>query len=165
MLLNIFLYNKISFRGRVDDLSFFEYLRRFCFCQLNFIVFFPFLIKCCHIIIIILFLLGSDRLSDIFLSCPLYFFPYSLFPSYRLRLSLVLFQSCCSHALVFGKRSCLSSYSHTECYFIFSLIGARETKHAQRTLLFLNNRGRRIYCSLSALFLKWPFKQFNYKLN
>ena len=52
--------------GRVDDLSFFEYLNHFVFCQLNFIVLFPFLIKYYHILfVIILFCLGSDRLSGL----------------------------------------------------------------------------------------------------
>ena len=35
--------------GSVDDLSFLEYLSLFVFCQLNFIVLFPFLIKYYHI--------------------------------------------------------------------------------------------------------------------
>ena len=62
-----------------------------------------------------------------------------------------LFHSCCSCARVFGKtfmREFLISYHHSEWYFLFSLFGARETKHAQQILL-------------SALFLKWPFKSFN----
>ena len=29
------------------------------------------------------------------------------------------------------------SYSHTESYFIFAFFGARETKHAQRTLTII----------------------------
>ena len=53
-------------RGRVDDLSFFEYLSHFVFCQLNFIVLFSFLIKYYHILfIIIVFRIGSDMLSPV----------------------------------------------------------------------------------------------------
>ena len=41
------------FRGRVDDLSFFEYLSPFCvFVEMNFIVLFPFLIKLYYILFI-----------------------------------------------------------------------------------------------------------------
>ena len=58
-------YNLLN-RGRVDDLSFFEYLSPFCFFQLNFIVLFQFLIKYYHILfIIIVFRLGSDKLSPV----------------------------------------------------------------------------------------------------
>ena len=59
---------------------------------------------------------------------------------------IVLFQSCCSHSRVFGKtllHEFIISYSHTEWYFLISLFGAREYKHAQRTLLL-------------SLLLKWP---------
>ena len=53
-------------RGRVDDSSFFEYLVHFVFCQLSFIVLFPFLIKDYHILfIIIVFWLGCDRPSGL----------------------------------------------------------------------------------------------------
>ena len=53
-------------RGRVDDLSFFEYLRPFCFCQLCFILLFLFLIKYYHILFItIVFRLVSDKLSHV----------------------------------------------------------------------------------------------------
>ena len=46
---------------RVDNLSFFDYSSPFWFCQLNFIVHFPFLIKYYHILLIlIVFRLGSD---------------------------------------------------------------------------------------------------------
>ena len=61
----------------------------FVFCQLNFIVLFPFVIKYCHILfIIIVFRLGCDKPSGLlFFSCPLYFFPYSRLSSVCLRLS------------------------------------------------------------------------------
>ena len=52
--------------------------------------------------------------------------------------SLSSFILCCSHARVVGKTLVHEfpiSYSNTEWYFIFSLFGARETAHAQRTLL------------------------------
>ena len=95
--------------------------------------------------------LGSERPSG-FLSCPLYFFRYSRFSSYLLRsVSLYYFILAVLMRECFGKHPHTSSpisYSHTEWYFLFSLFGARETKHAQRTLL-------------QALFLKWPFKTFN----
>ena len=46
----------------MNDLSFFDYLSPFCFCQLKFIVLFQFLIKYYHILfIIIVFWLGCDR--------------------------------------------------------------------------------------------------------
>ena len=47
-------------------MSFFEYLSPFCFCKLNLIILFPFLIKYYHILfIIIVFRLGSDKLSPV----------------------------------------------------------------------------------------------------
>ena len=90
---------------------------------------------------------------DLFLSCHLYFFPYSRLSSYLLRLPLCLISFLLFHARVFEKTLVHEfhiSYSNTEWSLFFSLFGARETKHAQRTLL-------------QALFLKWRFKQFNYK--
>ena len=56
---NIFNIKKVicktvNTRGRVDDLSFFEYLSPFGFFLLNFIVLFPFLIKYNHILFIII---------------------------------------------------------------------------------------------------------------
>ena len=65
-------------RWRGDDLSFFEYLSPFFFCQLSFIVLFPFLIKYYHILfIIIVFWLGCDRPSGLLLFVPaVLFFPY-----------------------------------------------------------------------------------------
>ena len=82
---------------------------------------------------------------DFFYSCPLYFFPYSRLSSVCL---MVLFNSSCSHAWVFWKtlvREFPVSYSHTKWYFLISLFGAREYKHAQRTLVL-------------ASFLKWPLQ-------
>ena len=74
----------------MDNLSFFEYLSPFCFCQLNFIVLFPFLIKYYHILFnIIVFWWGCDRPSGHLSSCPFCFFPYSRL-SYYLRLYLYL---------------------------------------------------------------------------
>ena len=95
--------------------------------------------------------LGSERPSGfsfvptLLLSIlKLLFLPSSSVSLYYFILA-VLMREC------FGKHPHTSSpisYSHTEWYFLFSLFGARETKHAQRTLL-------------QALFLKWPFKTFN----
>ena len=51
-----------------------------------------------------------------------YFFPYLRLSSYLLRL-FILFHSCSSHARVFRKtrvNELSISYSHTECYLIFS---------------------------------------------
>ena len=63
----------------------------FVFCQFNFIVLFPFLIKYYHILfIIIVFWLGCDRPSGLVLFVPLCFFPCSRLSSYYLRLSLCL---------------------------------------------------------------------------
>ena len=71
----------------------------------------------------IVFWLDSDRPSGLFFLCSLYFFPYSRLSSCRLRLSCILFQSCCSHARVLGKillHEFPISYSHTESYLLFS---------------------------------------------
>ena len=128
----------MSYRGRWIICHFSNIEVHFVVCQIKLNGIFPFLIKYYHILfIIIIFWLGSDRLSGL-LSCPLYFSPYSRLSSYRLPLSIVLFQSCCSHARVFGKTLVHEFpifYSHTEWYFLISLFGAREYKHAQRTLL------------------------------
>ena len=107
------------------------------------IFYFDYVVRCCR---------------NFFILCSLSFFPYSRLSSYQISLLLtffvsliVLFHYCCSHARVFGKTLVHEfpiSYSHTEWYFIFSLFGARETKHAQRILL-------------CALFLKWLFKLFH----
>ena len=88
---------------------------------------------------------------DFFLSCRLYFFHTHATP---------LFLSSSSVSLAYlilaipmreflGKHSCMSfpiCYIAMNGAFFFSLFGARETKPAQRTLLW-------------ELFLKWPFKQ------
>ena len=94
----IFIYYSLSL------LTFF-----FVFYQLNFIVIFPSLIKYYHIMIIIfVFLLGCDRSSGLFFSCPLCFLPYSRLSSY-----LVLFLSYFILAVpmreCLGKHSCMSS--------------------------------------------------------
>ena len=65
----------------------------------------------------------SDRpVGLLFLSYPLYFFPYSRLSSYLLRF-FILFHCCCSHAQVFVKTLVHEfhiSYSHTEWYLLFS---------------------------------------------
>ena len=94
------------------------------FCQLNFIVLFPFLIKYCHILfIIIVFWLGCDRPSR------LLFFRarFAFFHTHASHLTsfvclFILFHSCCSHAQVIGKTLVHEfpiSYSHTEWYLHF----------------------------------------------
>ena len=91
----------------------------FVFCQLYFIILFPFLIKYYHIMfIIIVFWLGCDRPSG------LHFFR-ARFASFHTHASLltifvcffVLFRSCCSHARVYEFPM---SYSRTEWYLLFS---------------------------------------------
>ena len=135
---------------RVDDSLFFYSLSLFCILSIEFHC--SFFISC-KIIPLCLLILYFDKeviCRRDFLSFPLCFFPYLCLSSCLPRLS-VLFQSCCSHVRVFGKsllRAFPISYSHAAWQFRFSLVGARETKHAQRTLL-------------QALFMKWPFKSFN----
>ena len=75
-----------KFRGLVVNFPFLDWPSLFCFCYLNFIILFPYLIKYHHImVIIIVFWLGSDWPSwFVFLSCPFYFFPYSRLSSYLL---------------------------------------------------------------------------------
>ena len=71
------------------------------FVKLKFIVLFPYLLKYNNIMFyIIVFWLGCEGRRDFFFSCPSYFFPYSRFSSYLLRLfryliSFLLF-SCAS---------------------------------------------------------------------
>ena len=96
----------------------------FVFCQLNFIVLFPFLIKYYHILfIIIVFLLGCDRLTDLFYLCTLCFFPYSRHSSYHLRLFLCLISFllfiCASVWETLVHESPISC-SHTEWYLHLS---------------------------------------------
>ena len=97
----------------------------------------------------IVFWLGSDRLPGL-LSFR------ARFTSLHTHASLLTFRLYLSYFVLavpvpecLGKYSCMSarmfgktlvhefpiSYSHTEWYFLFSFFGARETKHAQRTLL------------------------------
>ena len=81
----------------------------FVFCELNFIVFFPFFIKYYHIIfIIILFWSGSYR-------------PAGLLFLFHAR--FVLLHSCCPHARFFGETTRAwvpIFYSHTEWYLLIS---------------------------------------------
>ena len=87
---------------------------------------------------IIVFWLGSDRPSGLlFLSCPLYFFPYlsSYIPSSSVFFKF-FYNFCCSHARVFVKtflHEFTMSYSHTKWYLRFS-----------RNEMFFN--GRRVAC-------------------
>ena len=61
------------------------------FCQLNFIVLFPFFKKYYHILVIIVFWLGCDRPSGhLFFRARFAFFPYSRLSSYLFRLFLYL---------------------------------------------------------------------------
>ena len=86
-------------------------LVHFVFCQLNFIVLFQFLIKYYHILlIIILSWLGSHCCRDFFLSCLLYFFPYSspLILSFS-SVPLSYFSLAVPMRECLGKHSCMSS--------------------------------------------------------
>ena len=95
-------------QGRVNDLSFFEYLSLFCFVfQLNFIVLFPFLIKYYHIMFIIfVFWLGCDRPSG------LLFFMLILLLSILTHLSLPSSSISLSYfILAVPMRECLEKHS------------------------------------------------------
>ena len=98
-------------RGRVDDLSFFEYLSPFCFLSIEFHCTFSFLIKYYHILfIIIVFWLGCDRPTGLLLFVPallLSILTPLFFPSSSVSLSYfgltVPIREC------LGKHSCMSS--------------------------------------------------------
>ena len=100
-------------RARVDDLSFFLYLSPLCFfCQLNFIVSFPFIIKFYQIMIItiIVFRLRCDRPSGLLLFVPAVLFStlMPLFcPSSAVSLSYLILAVPVRECL--GKHSCMSS--------------------------------------------------------
>ena len=117
----------------------FYYLSPFCFLKIEFHRAFSMSGNIIPLSILILYcdwiVIGQ---RDLFLSCPLYIFPYSSLSSCLLHLSLclisVLLYPCVS---VWEKlvHEFQITYSHAQWYFIFSLFDARETKHAQRTLL------------------------------
>ena len=125
----------IDFRGRVDELTFFQYLSPFCFLSIEFHCTFsisykilPYFVYCYSILIRLWYAVGTSHFT--------FFHTLSSLLSVFV-CSIVLFQSCCSHARVFGKTLLHEFplfYSHTEWYFI-SIFGAKEFKHAQRTLL------------------------------
>ena len=119
----VLISNTFTLWGRVDDLSFFEYLSPFCFLSFEFHCTFSFIIKYYHILFIfIVFWLGCDMPSGLFL-----FLPTLLLSIFTPLLTIfvcffVLFRSCCSHARVFGKTLVHEfpiSYSHTEWYLPF----------------------------------------------
>ena len=65
IIIIIIIYHHYYLRGRVDDLSFFEYLSPFCFLSIEFHCIFS-IMKFYHILfIIIVFRLGSDKLSPV----------------------------------------------------------------------------------------------------
>ena len=94
--------------GRMDDLSF---LVHFVFCQLNFIVLFPFLIKLYYILfVIIVFRLGCDRSSGLLLFVPallLSILTPLFLPSSSVSLSYFVLAVPIQKCL--GKHSCMSS--------------------------------------------------------
>ena len=97
----------------------------------------------------IVFWFSCDRPSGLLLFVP------TLLPSILLLfLCLYFILAVPMHAWVFWKTLLHEfpvSYSHTEWYFLSFLFGAREYKHAQRTLLL-------------ALLLKWPLKTIELKI-
>ena len=97
----------------MDDLSFFEYLSPFLFCQLNFIVLFPFLIKYYHILFIIVFWLGCDRPSGLLFFVPALLFsiltPLFLPPCLFSSVSLSYYILAVPMRNCLGKHSCMSS--------------------------------------------------------
>ena len=102
-----FLTSICEITGRVMICHFSNIWVHFVFCQLNFIVFFSFLIKYYLIlfIIIIVFWLGCDRPSGLLLFVPallLSILTPLFLPSSSVSLSYFVLASC-SHARVFGK--------------------------------------------------------------
>ena len=94
----------------MDNLLFFKYLSPFFFCQLNFIVLFPFLIKYYHLLFIINgFLLGFDRPSGLLLFEPVFLLsiPAPFFPSSSVSLSYFILAVPMRECL--GKHACKSS--------------------------------------------------------
>ena len=108
----------------------FRIFKYFVYCQLNFIVLFPFRMKYYILFIIIVFWLGCDRPSvHRFFVSPLFFVHTHapLFTSFVC--FFILFHSCCSHAQVFRKTLVHEfhiSYSHTEWYLLFSICEGNE---------------------------------------
>ena len=82
----------------------------FVFCQLNFIVLFPFLIKYFHILFIIVFRLGCDRPSGLLLFVPAVLFSI-LTPLFCVSssVSLSYFVLAVPIRKCLGKHSCISS--------------------------------------------------------
>ena len=90
------------------------------------------------------------RRDFFFLSCPLYFFPYSRFPFSFFACFFILFHSCCSLVQVFGKTLLYElpiSNSHTVwCLFFFRLCNYKCTMNQMRygrnteTLVNLSNK-------------------------
>ena len=98
-------------RGRVDDLSFFDYLSAFCFLLIEFHILFPFLINYYHIMfIIIVFWLGCDRPSGLFLFVPVLLLSL-LMPLFlpSSSVSLFYFVLAVSMRECFEKHLCMSS--------------------------------------------------------
>ena len=132
--------NSTKRRGRVDDLSFFDYLSSFCFLLIEFHCTFTISYKILpdYVHYYCILIRMCDRPSGLLLFMPAVLFSI-LTPLLSVFVCLiVLFHSCCSHAWVVGKTLKLEfplSYSHTEWYFLISLFGAREYKNDQRTLL------------------------------
>ena len=146
---NLFTFSNIlTSRGRVDGLSFFDYLGPFCFLLIEFHCTFSISYKFFYqiIFIIIVFRLGCDMPSELLLFVPAVLFSI-LMPLFCPSSSVSFFY----FILAVPMRECKKilvhefpvSYSHTEWYFLISLFGAREYKHArareykhaQRTLL------------------------------
>ena len=131
---NLLVYLLIIYsfsQGRVDDLSFFEYLSQFCFLSIEFYCTYyisykilPYFVYYYCILIRMRQAVGTSFFRARFAffhthACLLISFAYFF----------ILFHSCCSHAQVFGKTLVHEfpiSYSHTEWYLLFSLCEGNE---------------------------------------
>ena len=120
----------------------------FVFCQLNFIVLFPFLIKHYYILfIIIVFWLGCDRPSGLLLFVPALLF-FVLTPLFQPPSSVSLSYFILAVPMpVFGKtlvHEIPISYSHTEWYLLFF-----------RSVKAMNNWKRSAIKQILLLLLQW----------
>ena len=107
----LFQRQNVILRGRVDDLSFFDYLSPFCFLLIEFYCTFPFLRQFYQIMFIIsVFRLGCARPSGLLLFVPAVLFSIltPLFcPSSSVSLSYFILAVAILECL--GKHSCMSS--------------------------------------------------------
>ena len=105
-------------RGRVDDLSFFEYFSPFCVLSMEFHCTFPFLIKYYNILFIIVFWLKCDRPSGLhFIRARFAFFHTPLFlPPSSISLSYFI--------LAVPMRKCMGKHSWMSSPFLITILNA-----------------------------------------